>query len=75
MAGSRNQLRNNGLGSSPPAVAHYLPTNICKTEPELNLVASRWDRLPEAIRVRIVAMVKASVPSTEIGPDDDQRRE
>jgi hypothetical protein len=41
-------------------VAAHLPHDSCPIPPELNLVIDAWDRLPEAVRAGIVAMVKAS---------------
>jgi hypothetical protein len=33
---------------------------LTRKSPDLALIAERWDRLPEAVRAGIVAMVKAS---------------
>jgi len=60
LSGPRNASSGNGLRISTPAVAHHLPTDICKNDPDLHLVASVWGRLPEAVRAGIVAMVKAA---------------
>jgi hypothetical protein len=35
-------------------------TDTCKIDPDLRVVVDDWDRLPEAIRAGIVAMVKAA---------------
>jgi hypothetical protein len=37
-----------------------LPTDSRQTDADLALVAKAWDRLPEAVRAGIVAMVKAT---------------
>jgi len=37
-----------------------LPNDTCKTDPDPAAVIDAWDRLPEAIRAGIVAMVKAA---------------
>ena len=42
-------------------VAHHLPTDTCKTDPDLAAVVAAWSELPEALRAGIVAMVKAAV--------------
>jgi hypothetical protein len=38
-----------------------LATDTCQTDPDLAAVISAWDRLPEAVRAGIVAVVKAAV--------------
>jgi hypothetical protein len=40
-----------------------LPTDTCQTDPELAEIVAAWDRLPEAVRAGIVAMVKAAARS------------
>jgi hypothetical protein len=42
------------------AVVHYLPTDTCKTDPDLTAVVAAWPDLPKAIRAGILAMVKAA---------------
>jgi hypothetical protein len=37
-----------------------LATDTCRTDPDLAAVIDAWDRLPEAVRAGIVAMVKAA---------------
>jgi hypothetical protein len=37
-----------------------LPTDTCQTDPELAAIIDAWDRLPEAVRAGIAAMVKAA---------------
>jgi hypothetical protein len=37
-----------------------LATDTCQTDPDLATVVNAWDRLPEAIRAGIVAMVQAA---------------
>jgi len=41
-------------------VADHLPTDICKTDPDLTAVVEAWPDLPEALKAGIVAMVKAA---------------
>jgi hypothetical protein len=38
-----------------------LPTDTCKTDPDLAAVVAAWPELPEAIRAGIVAMVKTAL--------------
>jgi len=45
------------------SIAHSLPTEIIRSDPDLALIVERWAELPEAIRAGILAMVRASVPS------------
>jgi hypothetical protein len=37
-----------------------LATDTCRIDPELAAVVDAWDRLPEAVRAGIVAMVRAA---------------
>ena len=48
--------------TQPRALPTYLPTDICKTDPDLAAVVAAWPELPAAIRAGIVAMVKAASP-------------
>ena len=48
------------LRLSAPPVADHLPTDTCKTDPDLAAVVDAWPELPEAIKAGIVAMVKAA---------------
>jgi hypothetical protein len=41
--------------------ASYQATDTCQADPELAAVVAAWDRLPEAVRAGIVAIVKAAV--------------
>ena len=45
--------------SHRPSLAHALPTSH-DLDPDLALIVGVWDRLPEAVRAGIVAMVKAA---------------
>jgi hypothetical protein len=56
------------LRHAPSVVSHHIPTDTCQNNPELAAVIRYWDRLPEAIRAGIVAMVKAAAEM------DDWRR-
>ena len=48
------------LRQPTPPLAHHLPTDTCQTDPDLAAVVDAWDRLPEAVRAGIVAMVRAA---------------
>ncbi len=50
----------NDLRQPAPSGAHYLPTDTCKTDPDLAAVVAAWPELPEALKAGIVAMVKAT---------------
>ena len=50
----------NDLRQPAPCLAHHLPTDTCKTDPDLAAVMAAWSKLPEAIRAGILAMVKAA---------------
>ena len=56
----RNQQCGNALRFSSPPVSHYIPTDTCQNDPDLAAVIEAWDRLPEAIRAGIMAIVTAS---------------
>ena len=43
-----------------PPLGHQLATDTCQTDPDLAAVIDAWDRLPEAVRAGIVAMVQAT---------------
>ncbi len=49
-----------GLRVSPESVGHLMATDSCQTDPDLAAVVDAWDRLPEAIRAGITAMVKTA---------------
>jgi hypothetical protein len=38
-----------------------LPTDTCKTNPDLAAIVAAWPELPEAIRSGIAALVKAAL--------------
>jgi hypothetical protein len=57
----RLQPRYNGDSSGNGRLARTHPTDTCQTNPDLAVVIAAWDRLPEAVRAGIVAMVKAAV--------------
>jgi hypothetical protein len=48
------------LRISHPSVGHHLATDTRQTDADLAAVVDAWDRLPEAVRSGIVAMVKAA---------------
>jgi hypothetical protein len=60
MHGGRNGPQSNNFGHETPELSHYLPTDIRQIDPALAAVCEAWDRLPEAIRAAILAMVKAA---------------
>ncbi len=49
-----------GLRLARESVAHLLPTDTCKTDPDLAAVVDAWPDLPEALKVGIVAMIRAA---------------
>ena len=55
-----NPSSNKGLRQPAPPVGHPLATDTCQTDPDLAAVIAAWDRLPEAVRAGIVAMVRAA---------------
>ena len=59
--GFRKDPKGQRLASSTPRRSHHIPTDNCQNDPELTAVIEAWDRLPEAVRAGIVAMVKAAV--------------
>jgi hypothetical protein len=62
--GISNPAKDKGLRQDIPPLAAPLPYDTCQTDPDLAAVIDAWDRLPEAVRAGIVAMVRASVGST-----------
>ena len=59
-AGSPKGRLTNDLRQLAPSVAHHLPTDTCKNDPDLSAVVAAWPELPEAIKASILAMVKAT---------------
>jgi hypothetical protein len=41
-------------------VSHHFPTDVTQMDTGLAAVIGAWDRLPDALRAGIVAMVKAA---------------
>ena len=60
--GKSKGMPDKGLRNPPPSVGPHLATDTCQTYPDLATVVNAWDRLPEAVRAGIVAMVKATCP-------------
>jgi hypothetical protein len=60
-SGNRKDDSGKDLGISPPSVGPRLATDTRQTDPDLATVVNAWDRLPEAVRAGIVAMVKAAL--------------
>ena len=58
--GKHNGHSDKDLGNSPLSLGPRLATDACQTNPDLAAVVDAWDRLPEAVRAGIVAMVKAA---------------
>ena len=54
-----NELRDVSLPDGP-SEGHDLAHDACQTDPDLALVHAASDRLPEAVRAGMVAMVKAA---------------
>ena len=48
------------LRHQPYRLAHHLPTDKRRTDPDLAAIVDAWPELPEAIRDAITAMVKAT---------------
>jgi hypothetical protein len=55
-----NPAKDKGLRQEIPPVATPLPCDTCQTDPDLAAIIDAWDRLPEAIRAGIMAMVRAA---------------
>jgi len=55
-----NSLSANDLRHTAPSVAHQLPTDTCKIDPELAAIAEAWPDLPEAVKASILMLVKAA---------------
>jgi hypothetical protein len=56
----RNQQHQNALRLSTLPVSHSFPTDTRQSDLDLATVVEAWDRLPEAIRAGIMAIVTAS---------------
>ena len=55
-----NRGQDNDLRQPSRSVAHLLPTDTCKTDPDLAAIVVAWPELPEALKAGILAMVKAA---------------
>ncbi len=62
MAESPKPNQDKDLRVEATDVGPLLATDTCRTDADLATVVNAWDRLPEAIRAGIVAMVKAAAP-------------
>jgi hypothetical protein len=59
-ADSSKSMPSHGLEFPADGVSHHIPTDTCRNDPDLAAVIEAWDRLPEAIRAGILAMVQAA---------------
>jgi hypothetical protein len=59
-ASKRQALENKANPSIQLPLAPSLRHDTCQTDPDLATVIDAWDRLPEADRAGIVAMVQAA---------------
>jgi hypothetical protein len=60
MAESPKTNEEKDLRIAAPSLGPQLATATCQTDPDSTAVIQAWDRLPEAVRAGIVAMVKAA---------------
>jgi hypothetical protein len=60
MPDERRTPKNKGKTSHQRSLAPYGIHDTCQTDPDLAAVIDAWDRLPEAVRAGIVAMVQAA---------------
>ena len=67
MGDTPNRKSHNGLRIATPPVGHLMATGTCQTDPDLAAVIDAWDRLPEALRAGIMAMVKAAAGTDKGG--------
>jgi hypothetical protein len=51
----------NDLRPSSQSLAHRLPADTCRTNPDLAAVVDAWPDLPEVLKAGIVTMVKSFV--------------
>jgi hypothetical protein len=61
----RNDSREKDLRQEEADASHYIPTDNCQRDPNLAAVIEAWERVPEAVRAGIVAMVKAAKAHSE----------
>ena len=55
-----NALKDKDLRQDIKAVSHHFPTDVMQMDAGLAAVIEAWDRLPDAVRAGIVAIVKAA---------------
>lgn len=55
--------QDHGLRLAPSPLAHHLPTDGRTIPSDLTQVVEAWDRLPDAVRAGIVAMIRAAAPA------------
>ncbi len=60
MTNFNNNSSDDGLRIATSPVSHHIPTDSCHRDPDLTAVIQAWDRLPEAIKAGIMAMVNAT---------------
>jgi hypothetical protein len=56
-----NDPKDNELRQSGHSVSHHLPTDTCQNDPELAALVNARPKLPEALKVGILAMITASI--------------
>ena len=58
--GKRNPFRDSNLHQDATVVSPHIPTDTCRNDPDLTAVIESWDRLPEAIKAGMMAMVRTA---------------
>jgi integrase len=53
-------ISSNALRIAGESIAHPVPTDTRQTDPDLALIAERWESLPPSLRAGIVAMVRGA---------------
>jgi hypothetical protein len=60
VAESSNDNEDITLRQTHVVVSHHLPTDICQSNPDLELIIQRWPNLPDAVKASIVMLVEAA---------------
>jgi hypothetical protein len=53
-------LSDNELCLVHETIAHPLPTDICQSNPDFELIIQKWPYLPEAVKASILMLVNAA---------------